>query len=439
MNWLLPLFLLLSAASLAVAGEVILDNRDAAFSQAGFELAPEASAHQGDAAIASHPKGDVKASWTVDLTGRYDVHLFWGNYPGADTDVMWSVHHRGGSATQSFIQQSNPGWHFHGTYDLVPGSKVSLDFRPNQDAAIVADAVKFVPTAPRVIERVAKDTITPLTLNHGDELHFRLHNGDIRRIRLLSTSAKPVETGEQGQVFVYRFNAEFLIDGTVHKMEHIIPTQESFHLPLIVNGMRLWLDAVSDIFLDDGGFMREKDLTVGIPCRPQRKARIVVNDVTSRLCPDRLVWWYPETKDHIDVRECYLGEDVWMGTYQGRATHGGLDINMKSGTPLFAPIAIDRHYLFDSLLRGDQNNRWRGIRTWKNGAVWWLQAHHLNKMLLPDPQSLKAGEKYAETAGVAIGAREHTHFAFRVMEEGETYWLDPWLIFWQTFEDARDQ
>ena len=44
---------------------------------------------------------------------------------------------------------------------------------------------------------------------------------------------------------------------------------------------------------------------------------------------------------------------------------------------------------------------------------------------------------YAETAGVFIGAREHTHFAWRITEEGEDYWIDPWIFFWQTFQDQK--
>ena len=142
-------------------------------------------------------------------------------------------------------------------------------------------------------------------------------------------------------------------------------------------------DVPGDFDEDDGGFLEEKDIQLGIACRPKRKARIVVNDVNDRICPDKLAWWYPEKKDHIDVRDCYQGQDVWMGPFGGKLAHGGLDINMKSGTLLFAPISFEDHYLFDSLKKGDNNNRWRGIREWDNGAVWWLQAHHLNKMLLP--------------------------------------------------------
>jgi hypothetical protein len=58
-------------------------------------------------------------------------------------------------------------------------------------------------------------------------------------------------------------------------------------------------------------------------------------------------------------------------------------------------------------------------------------------MVVTERTPLSRGQLYAETAGVHIGAREHTHFAWRITEEGEDYWLDPWIIFWQTFRDQR--
>jgi hypothetical protein len=41
------------------------------------------------------------------------------------------------------------------------------------------------------------------------------------------------------------------------------------------------------------------------------------------------------------------------------------------------------------------------------------------------------------TAGVAVGSHQHTHFNFRVLEEGGDYLLDPWIIFWEAFRPRR--
>ncbi|MCX8035840.1 MAG: hypothetical protein N3D11_02065 [Candidatus Sumerlaeia bacterium] len=139
----------------------------------------------------------------------------------------------------------------------------------------------------------------------------------------------------------------------------------------------------------------------------------------------------------IDIRDCYNGEDCWMGPYNGGAAHCGLDINMKAGTVLTAPISFDTHYLFNSVAAGFNNNRWRGVRHWPDGSEWWLQSHHLIRMLVPERTTLAAGTPYATTAGVMVGAHEHTHFVFRIHEQGGDYLLDPWILFWEIFRCQR--
>jgi hypothetical protein len=56
---------------------------------------------------------------------------------------------------------------------------------------------------------------------------------------------------------------------------------------------------------------------------------------------------------------------------------------------------------------------------------------------VPEQTLLTQGKMYAETAGVLVGAHQHTHFAWRITEEGEDYWIDPWIFFWQTFQDNK--
>jgi hypothetical protein len=319
--------------------------------------------------------------------------------------------------------------------EIAEAYRKAFDF-VQRELSKVTPVAAATPAKARVLQRAAKDTITPIELDWGDELKFKLRNGDLRKLKLVKTEARIVE-GSRLNVKRYAFTASFELDGEALKIERVVPAQESFYEPVVMRGMRLWLDAVSDIFQADGGFMLEKDAGIGIVCQPKRKARLAVNDLRDRICPEKLVWWYPEKGDRLDVRNCYRGEDVWMGPYDGKLAHGGLDINMKSGTPLHAPIDFDDQFLFNSLAAGHNNNRWRGIRRWPNGSVWWLQAHHLNKMVAPERTPLKQGALYAETAGVHIGAREHSHFAWRITEEGEDYWLDPWIFFWQTFQDHK--
>ena len=417
-----------------------IDNGDPQFSQQGFKTISDADSNGADAVVANMPTESTYARFSPRLVGDYDVYLFWRDFANKDVAAFWTVTHVRGKVAHRFNQLHTPGWHFHGSYTLDVNSFVELQGAKGTDVAIVADAVKFVPTRRRIVRRIAKNTITPVSLNKGDELHFQLRNGQVRHLKLIDTGASVLNQTQlkEGPVKTYEFFAVLEVDGTRRTIRRIVPTQESFYEPLVVGNMRIWLDAVSDIFIDDGGFLEQLDVFgSGTSSRPKRKARLAVNDVHDRICPDRLVWWYPETKDHIDVHDCYQGEDVWIGPFRGFQAHGGLDINMKSGTPLFAPIDFDEHYLFDSLKAGDNNNRWRGIRRWKNGSVWWLQAHHLNKMLVKEHQPLSRGTKYAETAGTHYGRAQHTHFVLRVFEEGESFFLDPWIFFWQTFQDNR--
>ena len=123
--------------------------------------------------------------------------------------------------------------------------------------------------------------------------------------------------------------------------------------------------------------------------------------------------------------------------YNGASAHCGLDVNMPAGTLLIAPLNLDDHALFHSLAAGFKNNRWRGTRRWPDGSDWHLQAHHLIAMTVPERTPLKAGVSYATTAGTAVGRHPHTHFMFRVLEQGGDYWLDPWILFWAMGQTAR--
>ena len=101
------------------------------------------------------------------------------------------------------------------------------------------------------------------------------------------------------------------------------------------------------------------------------------------------------------------------------------------------PSAFDDQFLFHSLATGQRNNRWRGIRRWPDGSVWCLQAHHIIELLVPEHTPLARGTPYASAAGVMVGVREHSHFVWSLSDYGEPYFLDPWLIFWQSFRDQR--
>ncbi len=286
----------------------------------------------------------------------------------------------------------------------------------------------------------AKDTITAFEMDPGDAVQFRLRNGQTRIITLEQTAARVLATNlreprkaQPDGGTLYEIRAKVKIDGHSLTLVRYVGSQESFAEPYVINGMRLWLDAVSDAFQ----FMADNHGGQA-GCAMLRRARFAANDARDALAPVELHPWTPFERLRLDIAECYNGDDPYMGAYQGAECHAGLDINQTKGTPLFAPIDIDDHHLFNSLAAGDNNNRWRGVHRWPNGETWTLQSHHLVALLVPDHRPIRAGAHYASTAGVFVGSREHTHFIFRVRRPGEEdLMLDPWMLFWQTFEQEN--
>ncbi len=219
------------------------------------------------------------------------------------------------------------------------------------------------------------------------------------------------------------------VNGRLVTLGREVATQASFSPPVELDGVEVWLDAVACAFQASGGFMVEKDWRMGLVCSPHHAARFALQEAGLPICPEDIFPWFPNPARRLDIHDCYNGEDCWMGPYGGIAAHCGLDVNMPAGTVLSTPFALDDHYCFHTTAAGFNNNRWRGIRRWEDGSEWQIQAHHLIEMLVPEQTPLAAGTPYASTAGVAVGSHEHTHFIFRVIDQGGEFLLDPWLLF----------
>jgi hypothetical protein len=286
------------------------------------------------------------------------------------------------------------------------------------------------------IRKSAKDTLTAVQLDRGETLEFCLCNQRMVSIELLSTSAKILRTTlkqpkveEEGARTDYTFACVLRVNGRECRLEREVSTQRSFYEPWLLDGVLVWLDAVDDVF----DFLQE---THG-DCRPKKHARFAVQDASLRICPERLHPWCPLPEGGLRIEDCYRGEDCWLGAYNGASAHGGLDINHPKGTPLWAPLDIHDHFYFNSLEMGHNNNRWRGIHRWENRAEWILQAHHMTDLTVPEHRPIRKGEQFAWGAGVLTGAVEHSHFVFKVHDSGETVLLDPWILFWQMYQDQK--
>ncbi|MBX7123016.1 MAG: PKD domain-containing protein [Opitutaceae bacterium] len=286
----------------------------------------------------------------------------------------------------------------------------------------------------------AHDTLSAVELNRGDTIAFTLRNGDVRRIELISTSArvlfttlKELKKSQAGAGTLYEMSADVRIDGHPFVLRRYVASQEAFYEPYVINGVRFWLDAVGDIatFLN----FNHGD------CQPRRDARLALQDASLRICPEELLPWYNNPSRFINIADSYNGDDCWLGPYFGADAHGGLDINQPLGSVNFTPLRLDDHFYFNSLAKGDNNNRWRGVRRWANGDVWMIQTHHLLSLIVPEHTPMAAGDPIGYAAGIRIGDHAHSHYNFKVLPAGskEDIDLDPWILFWQIFEDAKQR
>lgn len=297
-----------------------------------------------------------------------------------------------------------------------------------------------------IVYRQSKPTITAVEIYHGDIIRWGLLNGNTVDIELLDSGAEILHTtlkqsgvGETGAMTVYRFWADCVINGESVRLEREVGTQRSFYEPWVIAGVRIWLDAVDAIFT----FIHETHA----PCRltsdryhhlpDHRHARLALQDATARICPEPLSPWCPLSEGGLRIEDCYRGEDCWLGAYDGASAHGGLDINHPKGTPLYAPIDLDNHFLDRTTDAGSFINRWRGVRQWADGSQWVLSTSHLTRMTTEQNRPIKRSEQFAEAAGTWVGVVEHSHFGFLIFDRGELVRLDPWILFWQMYQDQH--
>ncbi|MCL1909798.1 MAG: hypothetical protein FWG05_02565 [Kiritimatiellaeota bacterium] len=291
------------------------------------------------------------------------------------------------------------------------------------------------------LKRTVKPTITPFCLDAGDSIDLTLSNGKVWTMKLLESTARVANRANpeyndgghvRGNIGVYEFDALAVINGRSRTFHREVGAQTSFYQPWNIDGVTIWFDASAAAFRERKGFMVEKDWRDGFICCPTRLTRWAVQEEGAGICPEPLRECFPNPKRPLSINDCYMGEDCWMGPYNGAAAHCGLDINMRIGTPLFAPFSMDTQRLFNSLACGDRNNRWIGERRWQDGSIWQFQCHHIVETTLPANAPVRAGEQYATAAGVSYGETPHSHFMWRVCEHGGSNWLDPWILMSQT-------
>jgi len=303
------------------------------------------------------------------------------------------------------------------------------------------------------LNRRVKATLTPIELDAGDALVLELDDGRTWRMQLESTAAQVVERRTpphdcpnhyRDDIAVYAMEAVVTVNGARQVLRREVGNQNSFYEPWVIDDVRLWFDAAACAFIHPpakSGIIHEKDWSNRQICRPTRDARFAVQQADRPIAPEPIGKWFDDQPAVPDIEQCYMGADCWMGPYNGGAAHCGLDINMPAGTVLTAPIAVDDQYMCTDARSGTPCGRWRGSRRWDRGTPdeteWIIQSHHVIEPLVPERQPLARGTRYASGAGTAVGLVEHTHFLFRIIEQGGDYLLDPWILFWAAGQAER--
>lgn len=309
-----------------------------------------------------------------------------------------------------------------------------------------------------VLTVVADAFYSPLYLNRGERVRFMLSGGQVREIELvdcgLDIRDAPDADPRKRQWTLW---AQTRIDGAPFRLLYSPFDMKALYRPKVVNGMRIALDGVQgmpDVFPE----ARDKNRTTG-QAQPPAHVRLWVNDATRPLLPNCHPWfdlarhrrkeagalraqdfWLRQDKDihpggaapDSNLKTGFLG-------YWGYGVHVGLDLNLKTNTPLFCVadggIPQSRSPMKKNVPPSPDRTRYV-VRS-ANGDEWWFYNAHCERLIAPTGMPMKAGEVYANSGTQRAGSpHAHTELSMR-RADGTEFFLNPWPVMWQGFENAR--
>ena len=178
--------------------------------------------------------------------------------------------------------------------------------------------------------RVHKPTMTPVEMAHGETLVYERGDGETLRLKLTGTAARILYTNrdriprdesgnDRGNMYrarlLYTYTIDLEVNGMPMTMRRYVGSQESFFEPFVINGVRIWPIGVSDVFEEHGGFLN----TVRNDNGSLRKdARLVLQDMDTRICPAPLHPWYIDSVTRAVNR---TGRWMWIWHRTQSCTH----------------------------------------------------------------------------------------------------------------------
>ncbi len=134
-----------------VAGEIIVDDKDAGFKSTGTWNSATAGKDYKDEvmwAVGSSTE-TATATWTPDIkvAGMYAVYEWHGNNPANDhaSNEPFTIKYDGGEKTVAVDLQSNIGkWNLLGTFKFAAGTSGTITVTNKANGNVLADAIRLV-------------------------------------------------------------------------------------------------------------------------------------------------------------------------------------------------------------------------------------------------------------------------------------------------------
>lgn len=158
----------------AVAEEIIIDDGDPETSYTGtWSASSGEDPYDGDS-VWSRDGATYTWTFSPEISGNYDVFVWWTEMSSRDSNVQIDIEHQGGEATVYVNQQDNGGqWNHVGGYPFAADSSYDVTVIAQYSTTTCADAVRFVYIGSGNLAPIATiESISPAPALLGEPVNF---------------------------------------------------------------------------------------------------------------------------------------------------------------------------------------------------------------------------------------------------------------------------